>query len=39
MTDLLVFRPRRSWTCAGCGDPDGDFLTLENDQADRKSVV
>ncbi len=32
-TDILVYLPRRSWTCSDCGDRDGDFLTLENDQA------
>jgi len=31
--DLLVYLPRRSWTCAGCGERDGTFLTLENDKA------
>lgn len=33
MADLLVFLPRRSWTCAGCSERDGDFRTLEGDDA------
>jgi hypothetical protein len=32
-TDILVYLPRRSWTCAGCGERDGGFLTLEEGQA------
>jgi hypothetical protein len=30
--ELAVFMPRRSWTCAGCGERDGWLMMLDNDQ-------